>query len=644
MEQYIDFDPMAWVGQPEQPNSIKEVKASGIVTTLSGRSAEFSALPSSDDREKILAVGQELLAIGANIADSYSDWLRLGFALADGLGSEGRDLYHQLSAQSSKYNEAQCEKKWQQCLAKSNGRTSIKTFYYMAQQAGVDLSDIGRRFPSNPQFPQPEGEELEYIFKVLSDDSISLPQGEGIEGIEGKRETTDEQSLGFSETFSDKINLDDLPPILQEAASTQADAEGKDKMILGTLDCLSGAAPNVYGVYDNRRVYPPFYTIISAPAAADKGQLTACRQLLMPIQHELDLLNQKAQEEYQQQMAQHLALDKSKRAATPQPKEPPYRSVFIPANSSATATYQALSDNHGWGTIFETEADTMTQTLKSDYGDYSDGLRKAFHHEPICYSRRKEQERVNIYSPRLAVMLTCTPGQIPLLLPSCENGLGSRFIFYNLRRRLFWRNVFERHDKTLDEQMKELGERYLRLYHALDGFHEHPLEFLLSNEQQQEFNQFFEGLQLEQVGLYGDDLIAFVRRLGLVCFRLAMMLTLLRHESKQPMFDPLSQSLICCDKDFHTAMTIANCLINHTAHVYANLVPHDDKGQTAVTGMTVPEKRFFDSLSIEFTTAEARQKALEIGIAWKTAERYLGNFTSRYHVVHRIKNGQYKKS
>ena len=644
MEQYIDFDPMAWVGQPEQPNSIKEVKASGIVTTLSGRSAEFSALPSSDDREKILAVGQELLAIGANIADSYSDWLRLGFALADGLGSEGRDLYHQLSAQSSKYNEAQCEKKWQQCLAKNNGRTSIKTFYYMAQQAGVDLSDIGRRFPSNPQFPQPEGEELEYIFKVLSDDSICLPQGEGSEGIKGMRETTDEQSLGFSETFSDKINLDDLPPILQEAASTQADAEGKDKMILGTLDCLSGAAPNVYGVYDNRRVYPPFYTIISAPAAADKGQLTACRQLLMPIQHELDLLNQKAQEEYQQQMAQHLALDKSKRAATPQPKEPPYRSVFIPANSSATATYQALSDNHGWGTIFETEADTMTQTLKSDYGDYSDGLRKAFHHEPICYSRRKEQERVNIYSPRLAVMLTCTPGQIPLLLPSCENGLGSRFIFYNLRRRLFWRNVFERHDKTLDEQMKELGERYLRLYHALDGFHEHPLEFLLSNEQQQEFNQFFEGLQLEQVGLYGDDLIAFVRRLGLVCFRLAMMLTLLRHESKQPMFDPLSQSLICCDKDFHTAMTIANCLINHTAHVYANLVPHDDKCQTAATGMTIPEKRFFDSLSIEFTTAEARQKALEIGIAWKTAERYLGNFTSRYHVVHRIKNGQYKKS
>ncbi len=633
MEDFINFDPMAWAGQPEQPQTVNEVKVSSV------EPATVSAA-SPDDHEKIMAVGQELLRLGANIADSYSDWLRLGFALADGLGSEGRDLYHQLSAQSAKYREAECEKKWRQCLAKSNGRTTIKTFYFMAQQAGVDLSEMGRRFPSNPQFPQPEGEELEYIGMVLSDDSDSFPQ---VEGCEGMREAQCDQTQGFSETFFDTINLDDLPSLLRDAALTQTDAEGKDKMILGTLCCLSGAAPNVYGVYDNRRVYAPFYSIISAPPAADKGQLTACRQLLIPIQRELDQQNQKAQDDYQQKLAEYAALDKKSRAATPEPKEPPYRSVFIPANSSATATYQALSDNQGWGVIFETEADTMTQALKSDYGDYSDGLRKAFHHEPITYNRRKEQERVNIYCPRLAVMLTCTPGQIPLLLPSCENGLGSRFIFYNLSRRLFWRNVFERHDKTLDDQMLELGERYLHLYHALQQHREHPLEFLLSQEQQVEFNRFFEGLQLEQVGLHGDDLIAFVRRLGLVCFRIAMMLTLLRHESFDPMFDPLSQSLVCADQDFQTAMTIANCLINHTAHVYANLVPHDDKVQTAAAGMAQAERRFFDSLAGEYTTADARQAASAQGIPWKTAERYLGNFVSRHHVASRVRNGYYRK-
>jgi hypothetical protein len=257
--------------------------------------------------------------------------------------------------------------------------------------------------------------------------------------------------------------------------------------------------------------------------------------------------------------------------------------------------------------------------------------------------RRKENERVNIFCPRLAVLLTCTPGQIPALLPSCENGLGSRFIFYMLKRNLYWRNVFERRDKTLDDQMTELGERYLKLYHALCLHKDHPLEFRLSLEQEQEFNNFFEGLQLEQVGLYGDDLIAFVRRLGLVCFRLAMMLTILRHESQVPMFDSLSQSLICSDQDFRTAMTIANCLINHTAHVYTNLVPHDDKAQIAVNGMSAAEKRFYDNLDSEFTTSDAHQAAQALIIPWKTAERYLGNFTSRYHVVHRIKNGHYQK-
>ena len=625
------FDPLAWAGLPEQPENVNEAKAPSVEPAA-------ATAATTDDREKILAVGQELLAMDANIAESYSDWLRLGFALADGLGSEGRDLYHQLSAQSQKYNETRCEKQWQECLAKGNGRTTIKTFYFMAKQAGVDLSEIGRRFPSNPHFPQPEGEELEYIGIVLSEGSNSLPQ---VEGSEGMREAQCEQTQGFSETFSDKIQPEDLPPLLRSAAQTQTDAEGKDKMILGTLCCLSGAAPNLYGVYDNRRVYAPHYTIISAPPAADKGQLTACRQLLMPIQREIDQENQKAQEEYQQQMAEYMALDKQRRASTPEPKEPPYRSAFIPANSSATATYQALSDNKGWGAIFETEADTMTQALKSDYGDYSDGLRKAFHHEPICYNRRKEHERVNIYNPRLAVLLTCTPGQIPLLLPSCENGLGARFIFYNLSRRLFWRNVFEKHDKTLDELMLELGERYLKLYHALQQHQEHPLEFLLSQEQQKEFNSFFEGLQLEQVGLHGDDLIAFVRRLGLVCFRLAMILTLLRHEPMEPKFDPLSQSLVCTDQDFHTAMTIANCLINHTAHVYTNLVPHDEKAQATAVGMSPSEKRFLDSLATDFTTADARQSAAAQGIPWKTAERYLGNFVSRYHVVNRVKNGHY---
>ena len=615
------FDPLMWAN-PE--NKFEQPCKEAVQLTTPSAQA-----PLDGELAKATAVAEKLLSMGANIAESYDDYLQLGFALANGLGADGRDLYHRLCAQSSKYCEADCEKKWQECLSKNDGRTTIASFYHMAQQAGIDLTEIGRQFPANPQFPQDAGKGLTGQNSTIYEDSAILPQPEG--------------TAGLRETFSDKIDIDRLPPLLRDAALSQPDAESRDKMLLAVLNCLSGVVPNLYGVYDKRRVYAPFYTIISAPPASDKGLLASCRQLLMPVQQLLDVENERAQADYQQQLAEYAAQDKKTRATSAPPKEPPYRSVFIPANSSATATYQALSDNHGWGVVFETEADTLTQALKSDYGDYSDGLRKAFHHEYIGYNRRKDQERVNIYCPRLAVLLTCTPGQIPSLLPSCENGLGSRFVFYNLSRRLYWRNVFERTDQTLDDLMLQLGQRYLKLYQALLQYNDHPLEFVLSQEQQAEFNRFFEGLQEEQVHLYGDDLIAFVRRLGLVSFRIAMLLTLLHHEQLEPQFDPLSQTLVCSDLDFHTAMTIVNCLINHTAHVYINLVPHNDKPVTTAGNMSAIEKRFFDLLPTDFTTADGKQQAQQLNIPWRTAERYLANLLTRHHLVKRIQNGKYQK-
>ena len=642
MDNKMTFDPLAWANN--NANIVSEITAATVAPVITPSVSQ----PFDEELAKARATVDELLRLGGNIAESYDDWFRMGCALANGLGADGRDLFHQISSQSTKYREADCQKKWQECLQKNDGRITIASFYKMAQDAGVDLSAIGRQFPSNPQNPHFEGNLGKYGNSSISEDSLIFPHPEGNEGSEGNSlETTtdnEDKNDGYSETFSDKIDVTSLPPLLREVAETQPDAESKDKMLLGSLTCLSGAMPNVYGVYDKRKVLAPFYTIIDAPPSADKGMLNACQRLLEPIEKDIEHQSELEQAEYQRELAEYMAKDRATRAATPAPKEPPYRSLWIPANSSATACYQALADNHDWGVTFESEADTLTVSLKSDYGDFSDGLRKAFHHEMITYNRRKDNEHVKIYRPRWAILLTCTPGQIPTLFPSLENGLGSRFLFYNLRRRLFWRDVFEKSDKTLDEQFLELGNRYKTIYDELEQHKEHPLEFLLSDEQRKDFNQFFEGLQLEQVGLYGDDLIAFVRRLGLVCFRIAMILTVLRHEGGQPMFNPLSQSLVCTDEDFQTAKTIVNCLINHTAHVYTNLVKHGDSvAQSGKLKMSTQEELLYKALSSDFTTTDCRSSAMQLGIPWKTAERYLGQFVSKYHNVQRIRNGHFHK-
>ena len=642
MENTMIFDPLAWASQ-NNANTVNEpAKADAPVKHLQ------PAVPSTgNELAKATAVADELISRGANIAESYEDYLQLGFALAYGLGEAGGSIYHKLCAQSAKYREGECEKKWQECLRRNDGRTTIASFYKMAQQAGVNLSAISRQFPSNPQNPQGEGNLGKDVNMGIPCVSATFPHGEGSEGFEGNSDSEpdmeDNQTCGFSETFSDKIRVDDLCPMMRSVAATQDDAEGRDKVMLGVLALASGALPNVYGVYDRRRVGAPFYCIIDAPPSADKGVLNSCPKLLEPIEKDIERQNELEQADYQQRMAEYMAKDKAVRAATTPPQEPPYRSLWIPANSSATACYQALSDNYGRGVTFETEADTLSAALKSDYGDFSDGLRKAFHHEKITYNRRKDNEHVKIYNPQWSILLTCTPGQIPTLFPSLENGLGSRFVFYNLNRKLFWRDVFQRSDKTLDEQFLELGHRFKAIYDELASRKDKPIEFLLTVEQQQEFNCFFEGLQFEQVALHGEDLIAFVRRLGLVCFRIAMVLTVLRHEGCYPMFDPLSQSIICADQDFHTAMTIANCLINHTAHVYANLVKHDAPTVQGGVQMSQQETLLFRALDKEFTTADCRQAAQKSGIQWKTAERYLGQFLSKYHTVDRVRNGHYRK-
>ena len=122
------FDPMAWAAtKPEKPTP---------------QPMASQPLSPTEELAKATAVTHELIRIGANIAEDYRDYVRLGFALANGLGSRGRDLYHMLCAHSTKYRMSDCELKWQECLRKADGRTSIATFYHMARQAGADIKRI----------------------------------------------------------------------------------------------------------------------------------------------------------------------------------------------------------------------------------------------------------------------------------------------------------------------------------------------------------------------------------------------------------------------------------------------------------------------------------------------------------------------
>jgi hypothetical protein len=70
----------------------------------------------------------------------YSNYLTIGFALASEFGEKGREYFHAVAAQNTKYDPAKADKQFTYCLRDTGqNKVGIATFYYYAKQAGVEL-------------------------------------------------------------------------------------------------------------------------------------------------------------------------------------------------------------------------------------------------------------------------------------------------------------------------------------------------------------------------------------------------------------------------------------------------------------------------------------------------------------------------
>lgn len=242
------------------------------------------------------------------------------------------------------------------------------------------------------------------------------------------------------------------------------------------------------------------------------------------------------------------------------------RMLILPANSSSTAVYQTLNDNNGSVLIFETEGDTLSANFNTDYGNFSDGFRKAFHHEPISYLRRKDREYVKIDRPKLSALLAGTPRQVANLIHDSENGLFSRFVFYYMISKLEWHDVFERvNDTGMEVYFKKLGREIKVLYEHLEAS-PRTLRFRLTDRQETDFNKTLSALLNQYAADYGPGIAPSVKRLGLVTFRIAMCLSALRLTEDGNFVD----DIVCLDQDYETAMAILSVLIEHTVVIYSS--------------------------------------------------------------------------
>jgi hypothetical protein len=398
---------------------------------------------------------------------------------------------------------------------------------------------------------------------------------------------------------------------------------------------ISGCLPKVSGVYFQERVFPHLYTFIIAPAASGKGVLKNAKRLADKYHQKILQQSRDAQKVHDAEMVDFKQLERTKSKGEPnpeKPEKPPFKIVFIPADCSKARMIEHLKANDGKGIICETEADTMSGAKKQDWGDYSTILRAAFHHETVSSTRKTENQYDEINDPCLAVALTGTPAQAPRLLSSAEDGLFSRFLFYAYKNNIEWQDpspktnaiVFNDHFEALSQQVLDL---ISLLEHS-------PTTIELTPQQWAVINSQFPIMLSEVVTFTSEDAAGVVYRLGLIFFRLCMILSALRKFENGEM----TETIYCTDEDFNTVMLIVQTYLDHSLLMFNNL-PKQNESMQFQSGDG--KRKFFEALPKEFT----RKEATEIGTKFKMSARTVDDIlkSATGYTLTKLKPGLYQR-
>ena len=598
----------------------------------------------TDCTEDVERIVSQIERQGIDIAPSYEEWVKLGFALADGLGENGREHFLRLSAIHAGCTREAADEQYSKCLHSKNSGITISTFFHLAKQAGISISipngkmAIWQNGNLKCNMETKKGAEISKS-PNCHDGNMGISEGKAVSNIQnakypycqnGKTDILDKWAQNENDLpLFPKEVYEHLPPFLDRVVKSAISPSDRDILLMGSLSVLSATLSKVCGVYDERIVYPNLYLFVSADAGMGKGALTLCRELVSPINAELHAISK-------QLMAE---CENSKE------RKVPMRTLIIPANSSASAFINTLSDNDGVGLMFETEGDTLTQTLKSDYGNYSDTLRKAFHHEPVSLCRRKDREFIELDCPKLSVVLAGTPGQGRSLIQDSENGLLSRFMFFNVKFEKNIRNVFAVTDiqKSKTEVFRQLGEQYKELSGKIQreaSAYEIGIPPLMHGHFMEHYNR----LNNECCEAIGNRMQGVVRRNGLIAFRIMMILSIIRHMTDSyyhPMPEGVSLRLECSDEDYHTALIITETLLHHSAYMFRQF--EKPASSVLANGRNDRRELLYSMLPGSFTKQEYLSLVRQLGFSESTCNKWIDRYIAE-DLLHHCGHSKYEKA
>jgi len=307
--------------------------------------------------------------------------------------------------------------------------------------------------------------------------------------------------------FFDKIK-DNLPKKLKMFIEEYEANHTKDFMFQSLITAVSSTLPNLYFIYDGKKYYPTIFSLLLAPAAKGKGKLDKVNMIFKNINNALSEENKIIEEESKEK--DKIPTHKAKK-----------RHQFG-ANFSNAGFIDSLIASDEVGFIMDTESETLSNNNDKEWSNNSSLLRKLHSHEGEIILRKQEEHEFK--NPKVAVLLTGTPGQAKKLFTELENGLFSRFaiLTYNPHK------VFNirRDRKEFDSSYLDFLSKKLLDYHIVKSRKE--LEIKATDEQ---FNKHFQYFEEKQERLNETDYEdhGVLNRTALGVYKIATILTVIKN-------------------------------------------------------------------------------------------------------------------
>ena len=574
--------------------------------------------------ENLRQLTEAVRMAGADIAPTYIEYVQLAFAIANDCGEAGRNDFLSLCSLSSKYDEKNAQALFSNALHADKEDIHLGTVFHLAGQCGVKIS--GSAGPHKAGTMGTAGTAPDFPHTCARYNKV----GNNVSDDTDEEEQLTEGSDPYSPlpTFPQNYVW---PGLLERIISFGKNPEQRDVLLLGAFTVLGASLSHIVRCQYGRKWQAPcMQTFVVAPSASGKSALTWVRLLIEPIHDKIRSEVKEAMKTYRREKAAYDSLGKERKNQEA-PILPPNRMFLISGNNTGTGILQNIMDSNGTGIICESEADTVSTAIGTEYGNWSDTLRKAFDHDRLSYNRRTDREYKETTACYLSVLLSGTPAQIKPLISSPENGQFSRNIFYYMPRVGEWKDQFGEDELDVEAEFIRMGHEWKASRDELKKKGLFTLKF--TQQQKDEFNGHFSALFYRSSLVTGEEMSASVMRMGTILCRMMCITALLRSLEipslavPDPTINPENlkdgiitrHNLSITDEDFRAVLALCEPLYLHATHILSFL----DKSTELNSRGIADREMLYAALPQEFTKQMVMEQAEKLNIPVNTARSWI---------------------